>query len=479
MTSEAQDERNDLVDKHLGETAADRATWTQAERVARVEPLRANLTTALAEFPNEQAAYAEAQRLANRQQTAINAAALQALQGEHDDELAVVDKEIEDHVRRAGIPGQAESLHDLIRIRLEGGYYEKRLGVVPQVQRDLQDITDALMPARRDEELFPRGDPRIILIVDDLDRCPPPDVVSVLEAAQLLVKTKLFVVILAMDVRYITGCLEKEYEGILITDGEPSGLDYIEKIVQIPYRVRSIGRKAMPGYLRSQMKVLTPGGIVAGPGGDGPFDGPGDHAVIKPPTNDEERINSALPPEVQLFEDHEVDSLEACVLAVDITPRSTKRLVNVLKLIKIIWYRRNDERPDSEVERAIVLLLALAARYPEVMRRLLLELQLMAQKPPRTPTVPLSTDLADLIGAWSKRSRNRFDWEAVAQLVGDDDLLGPGVTLEAIDLKNIELVRSFSFVGEVGRPDEPDHDQSTGSHDPPVTDPKPQPVPLR
>jgi len=46
--------------------------------------------------------------------------------------------------------------------------------------------------------LFPRGLPRVVLFIDDLDRCPPARVVEVLEATQLLVKTRLFVVVMAM-----------------------------------------------------------------------------------------------------------------------------------------------------------------------------------------------------------------------------------------------------------------------------------------
>ena len=53
-----------------------------------------------------------------------------------------------------------------------------------------------------EDVMFPRGKPRIILFIDDLDRCDEPDkVVEVLEAMQLLVKTDLFVVVPAIDLR--------------------------------------------------------------------------------------------------------------------------------------------------------------------------------------------------------------------------------------------------------------------------------------
>ncbi len=68
-------------------------------------------------------------------------------------------------------------------------------------------------------------------------------------------KTKLFVVVMAIDAQYVTLCLEKEYEDILRQERHPSGLDYVEKIVQLPYRVPPISADYMKSYLQAQMKT--------------------------------------------------------------------------------------------------------------------------------------------------------------------------------------------------------------------------------
>ena len=86
--------------------------------------------------------------------------------------------------------------------------------------------------------LFPRGQPRIVLFIDDLDRCEPNKVIDVVEALQLLVKTKLFVVVVAIDPRYVCRSLEtRKYVNILNRSTTPTGMDFLEKIIQIPYRV--------------------------------------------------------------------------------------------------------------------------------------------------------------------------------------------------------------------------------------------------
>jgi hypothetical protein len=78
-----------------------------------------------------------------------------------------------------------------------------------------------------------------------------------LEALQLLVKPELFVVLVAIDARFVTLALEKNYKGILTAGGHPNGLDYLEKIIQLPYRLPPIEKaKAMSDYLASQMGTL-------------------------------------------------------------------------------------------------------------------------------------------------------------------------------------------------------------------------------
>ena len=87
--------------------------------------------------------------------------------------------------------------------RLDEEEYTKQLGLMHQVKEDIDELTASLTAGQWDSdkekkekrELFPRGEPRVVLFIDDLDRCPPPRVIEVLEAIQLLVHTKLFVAV--------------------------------------------------------------------------------------------------------------------------------------------------------------------------------------------------------------------------------------------------------------------------------------------
>lgn len=77
-----------------------------------------------------------------------------------------------------------------------------------QIKDDLWKLSNSLLPPTNLTELeekldqlkqvFPRGQARVVLYIDDLDRCPPDRVVQVLEAVQLLVKTPLFIAFLPL-----------------------------------------------------------------------------------------------------------------------------------------------------------------------------------------------------------------------------------------------------------------------------------------
>lgn len=130
---------------------------------------------------------------------------------------------------RAELVGQFDSVGSVVAARLEAGTYRERLGVMQDISDDLRSLSRSLTIAPRDiharekREAFPRGPARVVLFIDDLDRCPPDKVVEVLEAVQLLLATDLFVVIIALDVRYVTRALEKVYRGVLSKDGDPVG----------------------------------------------------------------------------------------------------------------------------------------------------------------------------------------------------------------------------------------------------------------
>jgi hypothetical protein len=92
---------------------------------------------------------------------------------------------------------------------------------------------------------------RIVLIVDDLDRCSPDVVVRVLEAVHILLASSLFVVIVGVDPRWLCGALQTRFKGLLGAEdsaGTAAPSEFLEKIFQIPFHVPEMsaaGRRAL------------------------------------------------------------------------------------------------------------------------------------------------------------------------------------------------------------------------------------------
>ncbi len=365
-----------------------------------------------------------------------------------------------EHLRnRIGITARHTSLVDFIERRLEQGDYAKRLGLMHQVHDDLNSLSVGInshyaMKKGEEDYLFDRGRPRIILVIDDLDRCPPDRVVEVLEAAQLLVKTDLFVVVIAMDIKYVTKALEKKYEGVLSSKGDPTGLDYIEKIVQIPYRVRPISEDAMPDFLGTQLN-LKPDGADSNDNEDNKKKGVKYAEISTPLPSD---LNEKLSLELMYFEQEDINILNECALEASLGPRSTKRLANVLKLLKIIWYRAQMDEPNPDCKKIIVLILCLSAKFPLIMREALNDMEKHLK----------SESIKEF---WTKMKLAEIPFEHLKFLERDWSIMNTILTKfdtkwslsemkKPIDLYNLQLVRSFSFVGELTS----DHSVSANGH---------------
>jgi hypothetical protein len=138
-------------------------------------------------------------------------------------------------VRRAGHAEVAEQLLKALRA-VVGGLNFKLLKV-----RDVQEAWEkqGLTPldaafSRPFDELraLPDtlGDTRVAILIDDLDRCSDRNVVAVLEAINLVMDVPGLVFVLALDYDVLVKAIERKYEHV-------SGHTFIEKLVQIPFRV--------------------------------------------------------------------------------------------------------------------------------------------------------------------------------------------------------------------------------------------------
>ena len=194
------------------------------------------------------------------------------------------ERELED-IRRG------RRLYQYIQERASSTDYQQYLGVIALIRKDFERLAELMDEGRRaregkvkdrakeaqsevqaagnveadGEEQSLDGLPqidRIILYIDDLDRCPAKRVVEVLEAVHLLLALKLFVVVVGVDSRWLVRSLQRHYQAQLSADEDivPQRQDdwaywdttpqnYLEKIFQIVFSIRSMGQTGYESLL--------------------------------------------------------------------------------------------------------------------------------------------------------------------------------------------------------------------------------------
>ncbi|MEV6304342.1 P-loop NTPase fold protein [Actinoplanes sp. NPDC051861] len=243
---------------------------------------------------------------------------------------------------------------------------------VGTVLRQLSSLTEyreqlSLVTSTRDrfseiDEAFVKDHRRVVIAIDDLDRCAAEKVVQVLEAVHLLFNFAMFVVVLAVDTRWLDQSLRIRYHQLLGGSGGAAPSDYLEKIIQIPVRLvpldETLIRRMITGLTgRSPSRApatrpdapaalpLTqpdaPASVpptqpddVAPPLEDAPG-APEEPAAAEVPVSQFPRTpRRRLPAEVLHITEDEARAMSVVAPLVGTTPRTVKRFVNTYRLIK-------------------------------------------------------------------------------------------------------------------------------------------------
>jgi hypothetical protein len=266
--------------------------------------------------------------------------------------LAELDAE-EDRLERAITelaPGQ-EAVH-FAKSRHGSQDYRQHLGVVSLLRKDLEVFARILTEESGGLE-------RVVLYVDDLDRCPPDVVVKVLEAVHLLVAMSAFVVVVGVDPRWLHQAIAHHYATMLPgTSMTPA--HYLEKIFQIPFRLPPMDERGFTELVRALAggdldtvpatvdTVRVPDAIPAGP------------TMPMPPVASQ-AAEVQVRPQQLVVTDVELQFLARLAPLVP-TPRAAKRLTNLYRLVRArLSAAELDQFVRSGTFRSVLVLLALHA----------------------------------------------------------------------------------------------------------------------
>lgn len=386
--------------------------------------------------------------------------------------IAALEKEISNLTAAGQLAG-------FVADRAADGSYRQSLGLMTQIREDFQTMATLLMRDGTAAALDPKasawlpsldvadsgGDTipqidRIVLYIDDLDRCPPRRVVELLEAVHLLLAVPLFVVVVAVDPRWLLRAIALHYREVLGPVG--SGLDgqrptdvsdpndaeywsstpaqYLEKIFQVVFTLPSMSTEGFTSLLDSVIGPRADLGVdgngfdlfaeadlnmaddhgdhgwtthltdaeFLGNGGEGDLQGRRGPVVLPAaPTVDRPDPLALSGPELAL-----IRLLGPPLIT---TPRSVKRLANSYGLLAAIGRLRD---PDAEIDRlpAMVLLAALVG-YPNLGGALLTQLHQETQNHPEMKWTDFLTELLQSSAQHAKPGVERDSWRAMVSAI--------------------------------------------------------------
>jgi hypothetical protein len=289
---------------------------------------------------------------------------------------------LEDELKQIG---SGKRLSDFLAAKTSDDLYQKQLGIISWIRKDfkkLNDLFEQQKSANKKDNQVPievKID-RIVLYIDDLDRCNEDVVVKVLEAIHLLLAFPLFVVIVGVDPRWLNNALSEKYRTLFgaynnnslrepekqskqkvkdevpLLTGKATSYDYLEKIFQIPFALKPINKtgreKLIAALMEKEMKQPVKDGATQNPvqetgnQGDTQKTDSGDHAKPQPSDagqeqnqvtteTDQQRQEQAKRVKEKLeFTTDERDYMQKISALFGRTPRSINRYINIYRIIK-------------------------------------------------------------------------------------------------------------------------------------------------
>lgn len=259
-----------------------------------------------------------------------------------------------------------------IEKRLSSMDYQQHLGIINLIRKDFEVLSFHLKNGSESENY--KID-RVILYIDDLDRCPPEKVVQVLQAIHLILSFELFVVVVAVDVRWISKCLCENYKLLFRENNNQRGAspyDYLEKIFQIPIKLQQVGPENSKQYINSLIAESL--AIYMDENGTDLRDTESESIhQVQDSLNQNMEQEEDLPDIYDEFQTvvitkEDIRDIDEFTPILGNTPRTIKRFVNIYRLIKAGY-------PNLKNNRNILFLVSVITGLPYISMDIFTEIQ--------------------------------------------------------------------------------------------------------
>ncbi|MBI5080107.1 MAG: hypothetical protein HZB17_02215, partial [Chloroflexi bacterium] len=363
--------------------------------------------------------------------------------------------------------------------------FKDKIGFMADIKAEVTHIGAMLNAGKRSRPV------RFVIFIDDLDRCPPAKAVEVLEAIMLLLADDdgiPFIIFLGIDARVIVKAIEERY-GKVLTDAGITGYEYLDKIVQIPFRIPPANETALKKYVesllwrsdkerkeakereekerkekeeREQKEIkgraqevkqgvvtkIESGEAGAGAAAKSQTQAEGEGAVAaspdqKPPAqSDQAARESSKIPQVKIqsvevpFKEEEQTAFKDFSRYYTPNPRRIKRIVNIYRIVRLLAGEQS-----AEFRRKMIKWVILSEQWPYRVAWVLQKIEDEYQ---------LSHELGATLSLWSVfesvQERVGEGKESLANLDGDKEVFEVFAKLEPlITVGDIKQLRAYTF----------------------------------
>jgi len=310
--------------------------------------------------------------------------------------ITKLDEKIDSAEQRVQNILTGSQLRNFINHRIKDGSYASKLGLISVIRKDFETLDNLL---RQQQEgmafVYDRSEKvlninlrieRLVLYIDDLDRCDEHIVLKVLEAINLLLAFPLFVVVVGVDPRWLDNSINLKFGALLgnsnksshIADANqlasPTSYDYLEKIFQVPFAIRTMtqnNREKLLDYLLNlKISERLNKERSRSEQGDVKFvnfpEGPSPRPVADVKIQNNIVSQQSVIVRGLIFEEGEIGFIKKLSFIFGSSPRTINRFVNLYRIIRCHNEFKADLFFGKDHEAALLFLAILVGRSADV-----------------------------------------------------------------------------------------------------------------
>ena len=254
--------------------------------------------------------------------------------------------------------------------------YREQMGFQHQVKDDLKFVYEYLSTWLNTSSFNRAGKFRLVVYIDDLDRCSENKIMELLQAINLILADCEFFVFVGMDTQMIYRAIKAYYSNSAQVD-DAFADNYLSKIIQISFHLPDSKLQKRTQYLSTLFSLSSRLEFAGRAKTNG-------HGVApKPVTSPTTPVEGALPYDVsqvlkivpvQIKETEDTAEELAAFTDycdfIDDNPREIKRLINIHRLIKIL-VQKPDTTLDPIRQKKLVKWLIFCDTWPQLVGRIL------------------------------------------------------------------------------------------------------------